>query len=536
MMKKSAKLMSALLALTIGVSMVGLTACGPTTTTPPEDKKDPPTPPAHTHTFATTWESDDTDHWHPATCEHKTEKSGKAAHDANGADGACSVCGHAHTHTFESDWTYDANKHWHIASCIHFDLIDGEAAHTIGADGACSVCGYAAHVHTYATEWSKSDYAHWYAATCTEDGHSARYAKSSAPHTFDANNKCTVCGYEHKHSVVKYKGVNADGHWTAWECVHEAQAMEEKPDFEAHDTTGPNGACSVCGWLPIVEAPVKDASGAVINNHTHKGEWQYSAYYHWKRLKCGLKDLGCKSCDKGYYEGTAKNYDWGEHVFNAEGKCECGFNKWSWGYGTDECIECEVCGGCIKTVCKNSEKADHKSCGHARGANAKTVKLAGKDAELWRVDGETPSISDYTGGKRDGIQVGNEVNASWTLTVNKATTVTLRILGTRREKTFAEGANVQVNGKKFTTKTPLAQPSGEDSKCNPAWLTFGCITLEAGENRLEILQVGAGFNLTEIELITDADVTIEYTKVENSWLTSIAQNIPIPRADGKPHI
>ena len=35
---------------------------------------------AHTHTFAEEWTSDETNHWHAATCGHTTEVSGKAEH------------------------------------------------------------------------------------------------------------------------------------------------------------------------------------------------------------------------------------------------------------------------------------------------------------------------------------------------------------------------------------------------------------------------------------------------------------------------
>ena len=35
----------------------------------------------HVHTFdETKWEYNDTQHWHPATCEHKTQKGSAAAH------------------------------------------------------------------------------------------------------------------------------------------------------------------------------------------------------------------------------------------------------------------------------------------------------------------------------------------------------------------------------------------------------------------------------------------------------------------------
>ena len=37
-------------------------------------------PEVHEHTFASEWTSDETNHWHAATCEHTTEVSGKAEH------------------------------------------------------------------------------------------------------------------------------------------------------------------------------------------------------------------------------------------------------------------------------------------------------------------------------------------------------------------------------------------------------------------------------------------------------------------------
>ncbi len=46
----------------------------------------------HEHVFAEGWTSDGDYHWHAATCEHKEEVAGKAAHDFQ--DGECTVCGY----------------------------------------------------------------------------------------------------------------------------------------------------------------------------------------------------------------------------------------------------------------------------------------------------------------------------------------------------------------------------------------------------------------------------------------------------------
>lgn len=102
----------------------------------------------HTHTFSSDWESDATNHWHAATCEHGENKDSLAAHvDAN-EDGACDVCAYAsgHIHTYESEWTYDDNNHWKVATCSHSDEKGELSLHLDDdVDGSCDVCG--GHVH-----------------------------------------------------------------------------------------------------------------------------------------------------------------------------------------------------------------------------------------------------------------------------------------------------------------------------------------------------------------------------------------------------
>ena len=133
---------------------LALTACGSTT-----DKSNAPassgTKPnssgsaAHVHTFDTTkWESDATYHWHPATCEHTTQKGDRAAHtledytDATHVNKAatckeegvkyekCSVCGYIkETKLNKLDHTWNAGVS--TGNC-------GEAGKTTYT---CTVCG-----------------------------------------------------------------------------------------------------------------------------------------------------------------------------------------------------------------------------------------------------------------------------------------------------------------------------------------------------------------------------------------------------------
>ena len=135
---------------------------------------------SHEHSFSKEWTSDETSHWHAATCEHTEEVSGKAEHTfgewkttlepTEEADGkkerTCTVCSYKeeqsiakleHTHTFAETWTSDETSHWHAATCEHTEEVSEKAAHTFGdyvsnndatteSDGTktrkCSVCGY----------------------------------------------------------------------------------------------------------------------------------------------------------------------------------------------------------------------------------------------------------------------------------------------------------------------------------------------------------------------------------------------------------
>lgn len=103
----------------------------------------------HTHTFSDTWESDATNHWHAATCEHGEEKNSLAKHADADEDGKCDVCAYevGHTHTYAEDWSKDDTHHWHASTCTHTDEVADKGLHEdAAADGTCDVCGGHAHV------------------------------------------------------------------------------------------------------------------------------------------------------------------------------------------------------------------------------------------------------------------------------------------------------------------------------------------------------------------------------------------------------
>ena len=130
----------------------------------------------HTHTYATEWSKDETNHWHAATCEHKTEKKDVAVHTWN-----------------SGEITTSATEETEGVKTFTCTVCKQTKTETIPATG---------HTHTYATEWSKDETNHWHAATCEHKTEK----KDVAAHVYDDENdaSCNVCGYER---VAKENGI-----------------------------------------------------------------------------------------------------------------------------------------------------------------------------------------------------------------------------------------------------------------------------------------------------------------------------------------
>lgn len=182
----------------------------------------------HTHKFdMQSWTSDETYHWHAATCEHTTLTSDKNSHDWDEGvvtveateliegqkEQTCLVCGKTrtvsigfaeHVHTYDtSKWTSDDYFHWHASTCGHSSEVIDSAAHTW--DGGtvsvtateeiegeivyvCTVCGKEKtetvpclpHTHTYnMDEWTSDAVYHWHAASCKHTSETSNKAEHS---------------------------------------------------------------------------------------------------------------------------------------------------------------------------------------------------------------------------------------------------------------------------------------------------------------------------------------------------------------------
>ena len=217
----------------------------------------------------------------------------------------CSVCQHVqkaevneslHVHTFEEAWQSDDSNHWHKASCGHNEVYGSFAPHDFGnpvvvnstetVEGTktytCATCGYvkveklplAPHTHTFADEFSHDEEYHWRAATCGHD-----VVDSKEGHSFSAwidvansvsaeypngkqQRQCSECYYiqyrakAHEHSLSGWKS-DADTHWKT--CISGGCNEAEGHVFEEAAHTWKNNRvtsdwnnpveCSVCGYI-----------------------------------------------------------------------------------------------------------------------------------------------------------------------------------------------------------------------------------------------------------------------------------------------
>lgn len=126
----------------------------------------------HKHTFAAEWSTNETSHWHAATCEHTTQKSGFGKHVDSDGDLYCDDCHYLmHDHTFDySHWEHDSSTHWHAADCGHDAKTDVEPHYDFNDDQFCDECeAPVPHTHRYSeTEWGVDEESHWRPATCCE--------------------------------------------------------------------------------------------------------------------------------------------------------------------------------------------------------------------------------------------------------------------------------------------------------------------------------------------------------------------------------
>ncbi len=237
----------------------------------------------HEHAYSGSWSSDETYHWHAATCGHDVE-SEKEKHtyassitnptyDEGGyTTHTCTVCGYSYTdsntdkleHHYSAEWSKDSDYHWHACDDKGYEgLKMDESEHTYESSvteptyesqgyttHTCTVCGYSYKdsytdklSHGYSLEWSYDSKVHW--RQCTDGGYEnlkideEKHSLSveTVEPTCEAQgydlHTCTVCGYSYKDNYVK-------------EIDHK---FEDEVIAPTHDSNGyTKHTCSVCGY------------------------------------------------------------------------------------------------------------------------------------------------------------------------------------------------------------------------------------------------------------------------------------------------
>lgn len=242
-----------------------------------------------THTFSDDWSSDDTHHWHAATCEHTDERSDLAEHtwDAGEVTDAptetedgektftCTECGKTKTESVpalghQHDYVIVSSNN----NGTHNLVCSRDSSHTASEDctyrqnevaPTCTTSGYTEHTcecghsytdneqkangHSFEHGWSSDDFYHWHAADCVHTDQQGDYA----PHDYTifvgtTDPSCTEdgytiyaceCGKQQKRNIV-----SSNGH-SYGEPVEQSRTLIDDSCCKYAVTY--TASCSVCG-------------------------------------------------------------------------------------------------------------------------------------------------------------------------------------------------------------------------------------------------------------------------------------------------
>lgn len=236
----------------------------------------------HTHTYNTTWSTDETNHWHECTCgdkkdlaahvdankDHNCDVCGKKMSDHTGGTATCkdkatcTICGQKYGslagHNYKTEWSTDETNHWH--ECSVCGNKKDEAAHTPGAAATettpqtCTICGYVikaalGHTHNFNQKNTSETYlksaatctkkaVYYYSCTCGEKGTETFESGETLAHTWETKWANNDSKHWHECTVCKTKGDEAD-HAFEWKIDKEATVTEAGAKHEE---------CKVCGY------------------------------------------------------------------------------------------------------------------------------------------------------------------------------------------------------------------------------------------------------------------------------------------------
>ena len=454
----------------------------------------------HTHTYNTTWSTDETNHWHEcsvcgdkkdlaahvdANKDHNCDVCGKKMSDHTGGTATCkdkatcTICGQKYgdlaAHNYKTEWSKDKNRHWHECS-VCGDKKD-VAAHTPGAPATettpqtCTICGYVikaalGHTHNFNQKNTSETYlksaatctkkaVYYYSCTCGEKG----------TETFESGDLAA-------HSYKTEWSKDSTKHW------HECSVCGNKKDEAAHTpgaaaTETTPQTCTTCGYV------IKEAIGHV-HSYTEKNT---DAKYLKSAATCTAKAVYYYSCSCG--EKGTETFESGETLAHT----------WETKWANNDSKHWHEC-----TVCKTKgDEADHafewkidkEATVTEAGAKHEECKVCGYKKTAIAIDKLAPSIID---GRNAKWNKGGENNMTF-----------------KSDAAFSDFVEVLVDGKTITAENYEKREGSIIIELKASYLE----TLAEGEHTLTIRSASGG---ATTKFTVEAEIVSPPTSSTSVWV------------------
>ena len=305
--------------------------------------------PTHKHSYAATWSTDGTNHWHECECGDKIDLEAHKGGTATCTEKAeCEVCRvkygevNANNHA-GSEFNYVSNgngTHKKTYECCGATAAESEAcsggqATECGKKNVCKDCltEYGEPLaHDWKTEYKSDGTQHWHECSrtgCTAISDKENCAGGTATCTEKAT--CTTCGNEYGtalgHNYATTWSTDGTNHW------HECSRCHDKKDLAAHSggtaTCTEQATCTACG-TKYGDKKADNHTATTYryeanNNGTHKKihtccgavENATEACSGGQATECGKKNV-CEHCNAQYGEALAHDL---EHHAAKEATC-----------------------------------------------------------------------------------------------------------------------------------------------------------------------------------------------------------------------
>ena len=454
----------------------------------------------HTHTYSTTWSTDETNHWHEcsvcgdkkdlaahvdANNDHNCDVCDKKMSDHTGGTATCTdkatctICGQKYgelaAHNYKTEWSTDETNHWHECS------VCGEkkdvAAHIPGAAATdttpqtCTICGYVikaalGHTHNFNQKNTSETYlksaatctkkaVYYYSCTCGEKGTETFESGDLAAHSYKTEWSKDSAKHWHECSV----------------CGNKKDEAAHTPGAAATETTPQT--CTTCGYV------IKEAIGHV-HSYTEKNT---DAKYLKSAATCTAKAVYYYSCSCG--EKGTETFESGETLAHT----------WETKWANNDSKHWHEC-----TVCKTKgDEADHafewkidkEATVTEAGAKHEECKVCGYKKTAIAIDKLAPSIID---GRNAKWNKGGENNMTF-----------------KSDAAFSDFVEVLVDGKTITAENYEKREGSIIIELKASYLE----TLAEGEHTLTI-RSASGDATTKFTV--EAEIVSPPTGSTNVWV------------------